>query len=363
MTEIITFEQALERSGESKRFLLLGNGFSIACDPKIFNYESLYGEAAEKIKSDMPEVAALFDSIGTKDFEAVIRMLVNAAQVIPMYIPDDSDLRNKLSGHADSLKEILVSTIADNHPEYPGSIPVEKFSSCRRFLSHFLNPEINGKVYSLNYDLLLYWALMNEDADGFDEINLNINDGFGRDDDEDYIIWRNEEHNRNQCVYYLHGALHLFDAGTDLEKFTWHDKGVRLVDQAREALNNNKFPLFVAEGKSDNKLQKIKHQPYLHHGYKSFLQTVKEDRRKTDPKASKSLFIYGHSLDETDDHIIRKIGKGSISNLFISIYGYKQSDNNQRIISQANALKSLRDDKHSLNVNFYNADSAQVWAE
>ena len=65
---------------------------------------------------------------------------------------------------AASLKEILVSTIAENHPNVPGDIPEAKFWTCRKFLSYFLGSGRDGQVYTLNYDLLLYWTLMHKDV-------------------------------------------------------------------------------------------------------------------------------------------------------------------------------------------------------
>lgn len=361
MVEILTFESAIDASGNAKRNLLLGNGFSIACDHKIFNYASLYAKAANTIQTAMPQVHELFERLDTKDFEEVIRRLYHAWSVLPFYLPEDHDTPNKIHDHTNQLKELLISTLADNHPDIPASVPDEKFAACRRFLAHFICPAVNdGRVYTLNYDLLLYWALMHNEVDGEDTIDIHKNDGFGKEEpDSDYIIWKNEDHTKDQRVFYLHGAVHLFDAGIELEKYTWINSGKRLIEQAREALQSNKFPLFVAEGKSDAKLEKIKHQPYLHHCYKSFLSATKESKRGND--LPKSLFIFGHSLDANDEHIIGKIAKGSISNLFVSIYGNQTSDDNRRIISKAEGLSNLRDTRHPLNVRFYNAETAQVW--
>ncbi|ALR20408.1 DUF4917 family protein [Sphingobium baderi] len=74
---LLTFEQAIADSEQfSKRHLLLGNGFSIACRGDIFHYGSLYDQADF---SGAPEVEAVFAALGTKDFEAVIRTLESAA--------------------------------------------------------------------------------------------------------------------------------------------------------------------------------------------------------------------------------------------------------------------------------------------
>lgn len=82
---LLTFEQAIADSEQfSKRHLLLGNGFSIACRADIFHYGSLYDQADF---SDAPEVQAVFAALGTKDFEAVIRTLESAATILPPMSP------------------------------------------------------------------------------------------------------------------------------------------------------------------------------------------------------------------------------------------------------------------------------------
>jgi hypothetical protein len=40
---ILTYQEVRRRIGNGRSYLLLGNGFSIACDP-VFRYGSLYGE-------------------------------------------------------------------------------------------------------------------------------------------------------------------------------------------------------------------------------------------------------------------------------------------------------------------------------
>ena len=47
--KLLTFSQALDKAANySKRHLLLGNGFSIACEPTIFTYGSLFERAKPK---------------------------------------------------------------------------------------------------------------------------------------------------------------------------------------------------------------------------------------------------------------------------------------------------------------------------
>lgn len=359
---IVTFQDALKETEGAQRNLLLGNGFSIACEPGIFNYPSLYARAAERIKAEMPEVHAIFERLGTKDFEVVVQMLNHTEATLPHYLPAETSANKRIKEHAENLKGILVSTIAEHHPEFPAKIAMEKFAACRRFLANFIHPDVNGRVYTLNYDLLLYWTALHSEADGESPIDLTVNDGFGRDDSEsNYVIWMNEGRTQDQRMFYLHGAVHLFDNGPELEKYTWHDKGRPLIEQAREALSRNKFPLFVAEGSSAHKLERIRHHPYLHHGFKSFLEVTKEGGRKG--AKPKPLFVYGHSFADNDKHILSRITKGSIKRLYVSLYGDPNSDTNQAIVRRALAMKSQRASGGGpeLEVTFFSAESAEVW--
>lgn len=351
---LLTFEQAIADSEQfSKRHLLLGNGFSIACREDIFHYGSLYDQADF---SRTPEVEAVFTALVTKDFEAVIHTLESAATILPAYVDDGGATPTKMLEHAAILKEILVQTIAGNHPHIPSDIPDAKFWACRRFLSHFLSGEKAGCVFTLNYDLLLYWTLMHEDLPSEDPIELTKNDGFGNDEDEpdvDYVVWQGETNAHSANVMFLHGALHLFDSGKDLLKYTWIRKGLPLIDQVRAALAGSKFPLFVAEGTSAQKKDKIRHNAYLYQGLKQLANNVTQGKH--------CWFIFGHSLAANDDHILTRIGRGRFKKLYVGIYGDPLEDWNKTIIARARWLAGLRHERWPLDVVFYDAESAQVW--
>jgi len=354
MADLLTFDEAIEHSAQfKKRHLLLGNGFSIACRPKIFTYGSLFEQADF---SSAPRLPAVFDAVGSTDFEHIIKMLEDASRVVPVYSKEATEAAAQMAADAEALKDILIQTVANNHPNIPNEINDEQFWACRRFLAHFLGDENkDGKVYTLNYDLLLYWTLMHEDM-GFDApISLAANDGFGRDEDteQEYVNWMGESGAHGQRVHYLHGALHLFDAGAELQKYTWVNTGKPLLEQAREAMGARKFPLFVAEGKSNQKLAKIKHSAYLHHSYKSFSSQMGQ--------RNDALFIFGHSLAENDQHVLKKIARGKIGQIYVGLYGDPNSDGNKAIRSAANALGAHRDERVPLSVAFFDAGSAQVW--
>lgn len=220
MIKVQTFDEAIEHSAQfKKRHLLLGNGFSIACRPKIFTYGSLFEQADFSSAPRLPDV---FKAVGSTDFEHVIKLLEDASRVVPVYSSTAGVAAKQMAADAEALKDILIQTVANNHPNIPNEIADEQFWACRRFLSHFLGAaNKEGKVYTLNYDLLLYWTLMHDDMGFDDPIDLVANDGFGRDEDTEpeYVNWMGESGAHGQRVHYLHGALHLFDAGAELQKY------------------------------------------------------------------------------------------------------------------------------------------------
>ena len=354
MVSVLTFAEAIGDSIQhKKRHLLLGNGFSIACQPTIFTYGSLFEQANF---STAPRLPAVFETVGTTDFEHVIRLLEDASRVVSIYVSGAAEAAAHMPEDAETLKDILIRTVADNHPDIPNEVAVEQFRSCGRVLQHFLaDTNRDGKVYTLNYDLLLYWTLMHEDMGFDDPINMATNDGFGRDEDTEpeYVNWMGESGAHGQRVHYLHGALHLFDAGAELQKYTWINTGKPLLEQAREAMGARKFPLFVAEGKSRQKLTKIKHSAYLHHSYKSFSAQM---RQKDD-----CLFIFGHSLAENDQHILKKIARGRVRKIYVGLYGDTETSVNQNIRRAASDLAVLRQARYPLEVAFFDAASAKVW--
>lgn len=355
---VISFQEALDISAiYSKKHLLLGNGFSIACDPGIFTYDSLFQEADF---SSSPEIREAFGLLGTTDFEVVIDTLDKCSKVLPAYQNNAEAVSAKMLQDSSSIKDLLISTISSRHPSMPSIVSTESYQHCLRFLKAFLHKDNEGRIYTLNYDLLLYWTLMHELDD--DESESIFSDGFGRDalfEDGEVsfspeLTWQGGS---GQNIHYLHGALHLYDAGYELQKFSWIDTGERLIVQARKALDEGKFPLFVTEGDSIKKMEKIAHNAYLFNSYKSFELVMNAGKGKV---GNTCLFTYGVSFSQNDNHILNLIPRGRIKHLFVSIYGDPYSEKNQDIIAKVEAMKSQRE-KYPLQVTYYSAESAKVW--
>lgn len=342
-TALTPFEEvaALIRS-KKKAAVLLGNGFSQAFRPDIFSYGSLFDKANfDKIS---PFVQEAFHSLNTTDFEHVIKSLRDAAVLAKVYAKSNPKLSQQLKRDAESLKNMLVETIAEHHPSMPSEISSEQSAACQKFLSYF------HKIYTVNYDLLLYWVGMSGIERGDKHFQKMFNDGFlhpESDPTATYVKW-GEGRPYDQKVFYIHGALHLFESESELMKYTWSRTGVPLLDQIREALTNEKYPLFVSEGTSQQKRGRILRSEYLGKGLRSLKQ------------CDGSLLIYGLSLSENDSHIIDAIKRSKITEVFISVYGKLGSKSNKSLVARAQQLKDVRSGAKR-GVYFFDAESAKVW--
>lgn len=336
---ILTFAEALRDAQQyNRRHTLLGNGFSIACRPNIFAYGRLFEQA--DFSKISPTARHAFDALGTQDFEKVIKALRDASKIVASYSGPPA-LAQSLEQDANGLRELLVQTIAASHPAWPGDLIEAEYQACRQFLANF------HTVYTLNYDLLLYWTQMHTPEGQ----RPSSDDGFRTPQDDfevAYVVWEPDQ-SHEQNMWFLHGALHVFDAGTEIQKYTWKNTGVRLIDQIRDALSKNYFPLFVSEGTSDEKYERIRHNDYLAKAYRSF------------SSIQGALFIYGHSLAENDDHYLRCIQRGKLSQLYVGLYGDPNSESNRFIARRANQLTDGRRARNSLAVTYFDAASARVW--
>ncbi len=336
MPEVVNYARAMElAAGARHMHLLLGNGFSRAWQDEVFSYQGLFEQAVKEGLSETAKRA--FKALGTTDFEQVMRLLRQTALLADEF--KYTKLAGALSGVADELREVLVRTIASNHPERPHDIRPAQYAACKAFLSRFKN------IYTVNYDLLLYWALMQSEV----EPQVKCDDGFRQPygGPDEYVSWEIENTNE-QNIHYLHGALHIFDAGHEVQKYTWSNTQIALIDQIREALINHKYPLFVSEGTSESKLDRIQHSSYLGRAYRSFAN------------CQHGLVIYGLAMAENDEHILRLLDRSKFTHVCIGLYGDPGSEGNRRIIGRAAHFGTARSSA-TPTIVFFDAASAQVW--
>ncbi len=330
----ISFEEALKRAGEvsshNRHTLLLGNGFGIAYDANIFSYKALFKSVDW---SNAGRVQRVFEELKTWDFELAIRNLEIAAGIADIYELGDN-AGATLRDDADFLKDALIRAIQETHPAHIFEVDPDRLKTTAEFLRNF------ERLFSLNYDLLLYWTLVQPDTG----LSGSFKDGFRYVDD--ILEWADFP---NQGVLYLHGALHLFQENGRLEKIKYNPSpGGRLIEQIASRIADGHAPLFVCEGTNQQKLNHIHSSKYLRYCFKTFQHT------------SGVLFIYGHSLSDSDQHILDAISQSTISHLFISLYGDPNSSHNQSIRHKAEGIQLARS-YPKLTIEFYEAQSALIW--
>src|SRR5690554_2251924 len=94
--ELMTYQEVLDYCEKHKRLkhLLMGNGFSIGYNHKIFSYNALY-DFVEKLEDQT--LSKLFKVVNTKNFEAIMSQLDNFIEIAEAF---DTD-----GGLIESLKE------------------------------------------------------------------------------------------------------------------------------------------------------------------------------------------------------------------------------------------------------------------
>lgn len=341
---VMSYEDALLWVSEvTPQHALLGNGFSMALDPSRFSYGALAGKAEDE--GLLPELAvAVMDAIGTADFETAMKALQSAVLVLKaLKAPELGRTIDLLSQTENELKDALARSIAGLHPERPYDIDEARYRSVRRFLSSF------RRIYTVNYDLLLYWALMQDVPDQPTSHPSRAHDDGFRDPGRasDTVMW--DVYNPfSQTVFYLHGALHLFEGEGGLHKVTWIRTDEALIDQVRAQLGENRFPLYVAESESLRKLTRIHQSGYLARGLRSLTNI------------QGGLIVYGHSLAPNDDHVFEAVVRSKVRRMAVSLYRDASSPENQAIIERAQIMAGNRD-AGDLDIAFYDAASVHLW--
>lgn len=347
--DLPTYQSVIERlkSRPYATHLLMGNGFSMAYDNKIFSYNALY-DFIEKLED--PTLSKLFEVIKTKNFELVMRQLDSFIEIAKAFDLDGTLLKILTNANL-QLQQSLIDAVSSLHPEHVFSIPHEKSINCAAFFNEFLLN--NGQIFTTNYDLLMYWVLMRKEE-------TKGNDGFGREllnaeavkysQEEplysDELFWGGK--GKLQNVFFLHGSLPLFDTGINILKEVYTSEHY-LLENIKIRMANKEYPVFVTAGNGNEKLNHIKHNPYLNFCF---------DRLS---EIEGSLISFGFNFGDYDEHIIDAINKASnngstpkdgkkLWSIYIGVYSESDLDHIKKIQS-----------KFLCKVNVYNARTANIW--
>jgi hypothetical protein len=255
--------------------ILVGNGASRAVWP-AFGYDSLYNVALATAHPLTPADVALFDAFGTHNFEQVLAALATARRVTTAL---DLHTQALVERYA-SVRTSLVEAVHATHVPWP-AVPAATLQAIR---GELLNYDF---VYSTNYDLLIYWAVMHGNEDDF-------KDFFWA---PPYFDLANAEvWGEPTMVLYVHGGLHLYRNANGRTLKRHAEEGQNLLALFGMPIEGeDATPLFVSEGSAGDKLASISRSDYLTFAYTALVQH------------EGPLCVFGHSLGETDNHIVQAL--------------------------------------------------------
>ncbi len=263
--------------------LLVGNGASRAVWDR-FDYGSLYSKAMSADVQHPLNAAdqAIFNALGTENFEATMAGLrlsrdVCAALGIPA---------PQINQRYAAIQTALIEAIHAVHISW-GAIPTASLEKIRNALLPY------GYVYSTNYDLIVYWAMMAQPkASGFTDYFWAPDCAF--DLANTVKVWP-----KVTKVLYLHGGIHLYrlSNGVTVKKIAANTG--TLLDTFGQAYMGADVPLFVAEGQADDKQRSIRRSEYLSFAFSEFTNH------------QGPLVVFGHALGHPDQHLVNAMSHWS----------------------------------------------------
>lgn len=281
--------------------LLVGNGASVAVWPE-FRYSSLFNVAtSDHVEHPLTEDdRRLFEAFDTTNFEQVVASLKTAG-VVAEALGLDFDV---LEARYDSVQLALFEAVHSVH------VPWEEVAE-RTIPGLFKILRGYRYVYSTNYDLLLYWASMEQGGVGFLDFFWGGGNTFDVFDTE---IWRTRE--LWTRIFFIHGGIHLRRVQGGGTRKAVSSEG-SLLEQFSTDYADEESPLLVSEGESADKLASILSSDYLTFAHRAFASH------------EGGLVVFGHTLSEQDDHLVAPMRSWRENPVAISI---RPSDDDEPII-------------------------------
>ena len=338
--------KSIEKSSGKRQFhLLLGNGFSMAYDSKIFSYNALHDFITNLDDADMNTILGVIE---TKNFEVIMQQLDNFSALIDAF-GGDAELKAKVDSASSKLKNSLLGAVKALHPEHVFKIPEEQSLACSNFLNIFLAS--GGHIFSTNYDLLLYWVLLRNrvihHVDGFGR-ELENPDEVAKGEDQQWseLIWGKNKNEQN--AFYVHGALPFFDTGIEIVKEEYDAMHYKL-ENISGRMEAGEYPVFVTAGNGKEKLSHIMHNHYLSWCYDHLCGI------------EGSLVTYGFNFGPYDEHIIEAINRAAkegrnIHPKLVSMYIGVYSEEDLTHIKQIQG-------KFKCKVRIFDAKTVDVWGK
>lgn len=280
----MALQQWSEIADDGWTAIVLGNGASISVHPG-FAYSSLletartHGLISEPLKK-------VFDHFKTTDFEFILRALANASAV-----NDALGIKDSATGGAyGDVKKALIEAVRKVHVSYDDAS--RSLDAAAGYLARF------DTVVSLNYDLLVYWAMLKRNTD----LGASLfKDCFVKastfEYDWSYLRQPRAPATSATLVFYPHGHLALGTTVFGDERKIASSEKVTLLDAVFDQWESGAVsPLFVSEGTSEQKQSTINRSSYLKTVYEEIL-----------PELGTRIACYGWSMSEQDNHLLKAI--------------------------------------------------------
>ena len=137
----------------------------------------------------------------------------------------------------------------------------------------------------------------------------------------------------------------MFRNGLDVEKRIAGPNGV--IDAIAQTITaGRRFPLYVAEGTSPAKMERMKANNYLSHCFEKL------------GASTGSFFVLGHSADPNDAHIYNALFRSKITHLYFCVY--QPTDEKIKVISGELARYKERA-ASKIAYTLVDSESAHVW--
>lgn len=319
-------------SREYSDSILLGNGASISID-RSFTYSSLKQHAIENgLLTE--QVQRLFRYFRTEDFELILRLVWQANKV--NLVLDIADQQTRVA--YEHVRDCLIRAVRSIHPEY---FEVEQqLPYIANFLSRF------KMVFSLNYDLTLYWVVMysNRIFNGHTFKDCIIHGKFN----SNWRYFRDSISQSNRyttLIFYPHGSLVLARDVLEQEiKLETREGSDLLKSILYHWQSSNYIPLFVSEGTSQQKIASIQNSHYLNTVYREII-----------PQIYNNLTIFGWGFGEHDIHILKRIKESRVKKIAVSV-----KDSDQAYCSRVTKMIYDNVSRH-INVVFFDCESDGCW--
>lgn len=334
------------KKSEGQKNLLIGNGFSLSLDPETFNYQKL---ADELYKSDDdPDIKSYLDQFGQDEFSNKnIEELVDNLGNLLWWCKKEPLIKSKESNEfekkIEKIKISLIKKISNkNKKSYEET--QNRFLNCKIFLDIF------DKIFTTNYDLLLYFSLFTEHQeskwkDGFTSTKLNSND---------YLTLNQSFSNPSSNVnfFYLHGAAHLYLNHDDQPELRKMKKLLNKDSDISGAMKiydkqKNKSSIILG-GNGEKKKKEIQEIPYLKQCLEYF------------ENINGILVTFGFSFSQWDSHLLNAIfSNNKIEKLYVGIYLNEIEYEAFRILYILEKYKNVK--KSKITLEYFNSKDINIW--